>query len=896
MGQRWQQNRSLIVLSSLAILGSAPVVITALKIDIPWLAAAAASIAAVAIILAALWQERYKRISARTEELAISVKDGCLVLASGKLPKVSQIRNPVALGVHPSIAISNHTRDLDNVPPYIQRDIDGELRDKISRPGFILLIGDSTAGKSRTAFEAIQVQLPDHVLIAPRDRGALKAAVEQAVGNKNSIIWLSDLENYLGTGGLSREHIARITSGSGHARVILATMRSAVQADLTSRSARENTTDLAVREIHEALEQAEQIRLTRLFSQQEIARARTLEADDRISDALLHAHEYGIAEYLASGPELQRDYENAWDIGSNPRGAALVSAAISCRRIGFLSPIPRKLLEDLHLRYLDKRGGRKLRPEPLEEAWTWATRPRRATTALLSLAEGDDHVGVFDYLVDVKQRASGPRADLDPSLINVALPYASRNDAENLGQVAYSLGDYQLAVKVRQVALSLHLAELGEDDPNTLICMSNLGSMLRHSGRLDEAEQEFNTALAGMRKLLAGEETRDSLVMRSGLALTYYEAGRLTEAEKELALVYDGLHDLLGDDHVDTLICRGNLLDVIRESGRLAEAESGLSTLLQAFQRKLGNSHPLTWNTYSNLARVVGERGRLSEAKEHHLALYKIRRAALGEYHPDTLISRGGLARILGDLGLFDEAISHHEGVARGFEHLRHTDHPEALTDQMNFGIVLQSAGRNKAAIERFNYVLLRRIDVLGPKHPDTLIVKGSLVSALIGIGQLSEAESYVDGLASDCAEALGPEHMDTLIIRSHLARLLLARNRISQASRDLQDIFETMSRLFGEDHPETLTNRGLFAQSLAVLGRVDAALREQNAVVESARRTLGSNHPQTLVEHSNYETLLKASRLGIPIGAVFERATPSRNKPCSCGSGKKYKYCHGRK
>ncbi|WP_182887710.1 tetratricopeptide repeat protein [Microbispora sp. H10885] len=724
----------------------------------------------------------------------------------------------------------------------------------------------------------------------------MKVAIEQAASSRNSIVWLSDLENYLGTGGLSREHITRIISGDGHRRVILATMRSAVQAELTSRSTPENATDLAVREIREALEQAEQIRLTRMFSEGEIARARTYEKDARISDALLHAHEYGIAEYLASGPELQRDYENAWDIGANPRGAALVAAAINCRRIGFLSPIPRTLLENLHLQYLDERGGRRLQPEPLEQAWAWATRPRRATTALLSLMEGDEHVDVFDYLVDVKQRTSGPRAELNCSLINAALPYASRDDAENLGEVAYALGDYQLAVAALQVAVSLHLADLGEGDLSTLICMNNLGNMLRHSGRLDEAEEAFKTALAGIRKLLAGEETRDSLVMRSGLALTYYEAGRLGEAERELELVHESFYDLLGGDHIDTLICRGNWLEVIRESGRLAEAEAGLSVLLRSLQEKLGDSHPLTWHVYSNLARAVGEQGRLPEAEAHHRALYEIRRAALGEDHPDTLISRGGLARILGDLGRFDEAISHHKETARGFERLRHTDHPEALTNQMNYGIVLQTAGQIEASIAKFKSVLQRRTAVLGPKHHDTLVARGSLVSVLIGNDQLSEAEVHAKGLAGDCIEALGSEHMDTLIIKSHLARLLLARKNIRQASQEFRDIFETMSRLLGEDHPETLTNRGLLAYSLAVLGHVEAALREQKAVVESARRTLGNEHPQTLIECSNYETLSKARQLGVPIRATFETAAPSRNKPCVCGSGKKFKYCHGRK
>jgi hypothetical protein len=63
-------------------------------------------------------------------------------------------------------------------------------------------------------------------------------------------------------------------------------------------------------------------------------------------------------------------------------------------------------------------GGRlgvyRLQPEPLEEAWEWAIRPRRATTALLSPVPdaAGDGVAVFDYLVDREQHAQGPLAQV----------------------------------------------------------------------------------------------------------------------------------------------------------------------------------------------------------------------------------------------------------------------------------------------------------------------------------------------------------------------------------------------------------------------------------------------------------------------------------------------------
>ncbi|MEV0116891.1 hypothetical protein AB0H77_27225 [Streptomyces sp. NPDC050844] len=90
--------------------------------------------------------------------------------------------------------------------------------------------------------------LPDHVLIAPRHREAIGTAVGQAAEERRCVLWLDDLERFLGAEGLTRIDIARVMGGEGHHRVILATMRAAEQARFvdsptspTSRGARPTT-------------------------------------------------------------------------------------------------------------------------------------------------------------------------------------------------------------------------------------------------------------------------------------------------------------------------------------------------------------------------------------------------------------------------------------------------------------------------------------------------------------------------------------------------------------------------------------------------------------------------------------------------------------------------------
>ena len=107
-----------------------------------------------------------------TDDPAGGLGRGCLVLPGGRLPKVREVSDPVMLGVHPSSSVRAGSRGpageplLERVPAYVPRDVDDELQRRLAVSGFVLIVGDSTAGKSRAASEAIAV-LPDHVGYRP---------------------------------------------------------------------------------------------------------------------------------------------------------------------------------------------------------------------------------------------------------------------------------------------------------------------------------------------------------------------------------------------------------------------------------------------------------------------------------------------------------------------------------------------------------------------------------------------------------------------------------------------------------------------------------------------------------------------------------------------------------
>ena len=95
--------------------------------------------------------------------------------------------DPRLLGVHAAISVPGVS---DEVPPeYVPRDVDAAefgVRAKVDaaakRGGFVLLVGGSSVGKTRCAFEAVKALLPDWWLVHPAgpDQVAALAQVPSA--------------------------------------------------------------------------------------------------------------------------------------------------------------------------------------------------------------------------------------------------------------------------------------------------------------------------------------------------------------------------------------------------------------------------------------------------------------------------------------------------------------------------------------------------------------------------------------------------------------------------------------------------------------------------------------------------------------------------------------------
>jgi eukaryotic-like serine/threonine-protein kinase len=611
-----------------------------------WRTQAGAAVAAAAVTLLGNFLKEWLDGILNTRAKLNEERAKYLVMRNEKLPRIREITDPISIGVHPapprpSVDNAAEGRVGDRIPVYVERDVDSELRPALSRGGFIVLVGDATAGKTRTAFEAMQAVLPDYLFIAPSKLEGVRVAIQEAAVTRKCVLWLDELQDFLGPDGLTRTAIAALMQGTRHHRVILATMRAAEESHLAmgDRKAGES-----LRFSQGVVDQAHRIFVERFFNAAERARAQELAGQDlRLADALRHSDHYGIGEYLACGPQLSAEWQGAWARGNHPRGAALIAAAVDCRRAGFTSPLPRSLIEELHFVYLERHNGSSLYPETLEEAWKWAIQRRESGSAPLRLID-PDRCDVFDYLIDDLQRQAG---GVPPeSTARAALSYAGPDAASAIALTAWHQGRYGLAELAMRKVFEAIGQRFGPEDPDTLAVRNNLGAALHAQGRLGEAEAEYRAILRASAEP-NGPDQLDFLAVRNNLAAALHAQGRLGEAEAEYLAILRARTELLGADHPETLAVRNNLAVALHDEQRLAEAMDEYRAILKARTEVLGADHPSTLITRNNLGVVLEHLGRLDEAEAEYRAVLDSRTRVLGSDHPHTRISRGNLESLL---------------------------------------------------------------------------------------------------------------------------------------------------------------------------------------------------------------------------------------------------------
>jgi TPR repeat protein len=493
--------------------------------------AISATLAAMALIRLMIVERRR-----RNEEALVTVEEQHKVLAqhvrswtpSAGVPLVKEIEDPVQLGIKAPARIADVPEST--LPPYLPRGRDKDLNTALDTSKFVLLVGDSAAGKTRSAFEAILRRFGDRRIVIPTGHGSLNTLLDLRVDFHDTVVWLDDLQDYLGPEGITVDTLNRLLASGGSSICVMSTIR-AIPYDQYRSASRQVTSPEG-----KVLEQAKVVHLRRQLDPEERRLANIKFTDARLLTAL---ERYGLGEYFAAGPELVDRFENG--ASTCPAGQAIVRAAIDWRRAGLKRPVPRRVLREMNLTYVDQMTEGLDQGSQFDLGLTWAQDRVVGTTALLTSYE--DGFVVSDYILDYVEREW--RTEV-PRHIWDLIVEAARDGAEALdvGVIAFSanldiaerafrkassvstvsrVADYYLAVLLERRGEEAEAERyyLAAADARSVPAMYNFAILLQSSGRAEEAERWYQRA--------ADAGHLDAAV---NLGVSLYQRGNRVEAER----------------------------------------------------------------------------------------------------------------------------------------------------------------------------------------------------------------------------------------------------------------------------------------------------------------------------------------------------------------------------
>jgi predicted negative regulator of RcsB-dependent stress response len=620
-----------------------------------------ADLAIVVTVLAraALWDA--ENAVQRARDLWVAARmDSARIPAGGV--QVSQA-DPRRLGVHAAISVPGVADEIQ--PEYVPRDADeGEsgvratMAAAARRGGFVLLVGGSSVGKTRCAFEAVTALLPEWWLVHPAGPGEVAALA--AASAPQTVVWLDELERYLdGEHGLTGG-VLRALLNPPHPAVIIGTLWPDRYTAYTTLPA-PGCADQHARQ-KEVLDLAAVVRLPPEFSPSEKERARAAAHRDPRLRVALGTAGYGLTQTLAAAPQLVARWQDAQT--ASPYAWAVITAALDIARLGGSAPLSADLLRAAAPGYCTSQQKAEAPENWIEQAFSYATGKVLGAAAALSPVGADmgRTAGYIpaDYLVQHASRerrfARVPGNTWDAAVCHIhdhADTARLARSAENRLLHCYALPLYR------------HAADAGNSN-----AAEQLAHLLAERGELDEAEQILRAR--------ASDTDEDSRYARFRLVSLLAERGKLDEAQQILRAQVDAgdglaalrLADLLAEHgDIDGLRARADAGDrtaaehlarLLAErgdiNGLLAQIAAGdtrsLASLVNLLAERGDFKELRAWADGGSaiaavaLAELLAERGNLEEAEQILRA-----RADAGDWYVALR-----LADLLAGLGELDEA------------------------------------------------------------------------------------------------------------------------------------------------------------------------------------------------------------------------------------------------
>jgi tetratricopeptide (TPR) repeat protein len=296
------------------------------------------------------------------------------------------------------------------------------------------------------------------------------------------------------------------------------------------------------------------------------------------------------------------------------------------------------------------------------------------------------------------------------------------------------------------------------------------------------------------------------------------------------------------------------------------------------------------------LARTLYRNGQIQEARAIQEQGIATSRDVHGREHRKTIELEHDLTRTLSELGEWQAAAQLGERVVGGYGEVLGPEDPNTLMAMLDLAQTHIEMSSPDAARKLQEAVLETQLRLTGEEHPGTLRAMVELASTLMLVGKDARAAELLEKAVPSSQQVLGEEHQDTLAAQANLAMLANKRGEAAKARELGRKVLDARLRVLGEQHLDTLAAMEFYALIEWEQGDRDAARELEERVLDGRRRALGADHPDTLWAADTLARIACAQDATAPVTPRRRTAAKvGRNEPCPCGSGVKYKLCHGR-
>jgi len=450
-------------------------------------------------------------------------------------------------------------------------------------------------------------------------------------------------------------------------------------------------------------------------------------------------------------------------------------------------------------------------------------------------------------ILKVNQKRFGKQSEKTAtSLAGLAILYKSK-------------GEYEKALPLFEEALKIDEKVYGRNHPEVAASLNNLAALYHSQGKYEQALPLSLRALEIREKVL-GKEHPDVAQSLNNLAILYYSQGKYEEALPLYLRALEIREKVLGKEHPLVALSLNSLALLYKNQGKYEEALPLYVRALEILEKVLGKEHPDVAQSLNNLADLYLNQGKYEEALPLSLRALEIWENVLGKEHPDVAASLNGLAELYRNQGKYEEALPLYLRALEIREKVLGTEHPDVATSLNNLAILYYSQGKYEEALPLFEESLKIYKEVLGTQHP-----------------------YYASSL-------------------NNLAGLYYSQGKYEKALPLFEEALKIDEKVYGRNHPKVATDLNNLALLYKTMGKPEQALPLYEESLKIVRKILGEEHPDTKLYKENYESCLAASknlekpdRFSKPVRFKNETTKINRNDPCPCGSGKKYKHCHGK-